>query len=215
MAKLACAFVVAVMLASPAARAQCAKTASGQPYATGTGDADPAAETAGLRRLGAERAAFLDALAKLHACLGAKASGVTGWSLAAVRYFDSDPIVEVDVAATFDQAPRIAVLGSALPNIAREMRRGSNIKRLRLSTTRAAKVMAERNAAEALNVVFPAGGKTGDVRQVVAGAIGGCATTDIAYWSDQAVSVKLICGKAVAHRRVKPHPAPKIEKHKP
>ncbi len=216
MAKLSCATFAALLVASAtAARAEpCAQTASHQPFATGSGKADPRADSAGLRRLGAERAAFLDALVRLRACLGPRASTVTGWSVAAVRYFDSDPIVEVDVAASFDKAPQLTVLGSALPDVARESLRGGNVKRARLETTRAAVTMAQRNATEALDVLFPSTGeKGGDVKQTLAGSLGGCATSDIAYWGDQAVSVRLTCGQAIKPAPVEPHRAPRLEKH--
>jgi hypothetical protein len=198
----ACAFAV------PAARAaDCTPNAAGQPVATGNGNGNAKADTKGKARLQAERGAFLDALTKLRACLGDKAKTVTGWSIADVRYFDSDPIVEIDVVASFDAAPQVTVLGSAVPNLDKGE---ENVKKVRLATQRAATAIAQRNAKEALDVVFPSG--DGDAaKSQLAGSLGGCQVVDIAYWSDQAVSVKATCGKDVKPASVEGHDAPKVQ----
>jgi hypothetical protein len=213
--------VVALVLALTALAAgragaeECPKSAAGAAFATGSGSGNAKADTAGLRRLGAERAAFMDALGKLRACLGPKAKDVTGWSIADVRYFDSDPIVEVDVAAAFDAKQQVTVLGSALPNAAKTAAAGGNVKQARLETTRAAVTMAQRNARESLEAAFPAAdGAEGEAKKVLAGSLGGCVTNEITYWDDASVNVKLTCGKAVeAPAKVEPKAQPAIEKH--
>ena len=202
--------LAALLLAAPAAAraADCAQSADGRPLATGSGNASAKADTKGKARLGAERAAFLDGLSKLKACLGEKAKTVTGWSITEVRYYDADPIVEVDVAAAFDAAPQITVLGSALPNLDKG---ADNVKKIRLETQRAATAVAQRNAMEALAVVFPEG-EGGDLRQQLAGSLGACQIVDITYWSDQAVTVKSTCGKDVKATSVEGHDAPALQK---
>lgn len=212
----ALAFAALALVAAGARAEECPRNAAGQSYATGTGSGSAKADTAGLRRVGAERAAFFDGLNKLRGCLGDKANKVTGWNVAEVRYFDSDPIVEVDVLAAFDAAAQVTILGSALPNLARSAAAGGNIKEARLSTTRAAVAMAQRNAKEALDAVFPStDGAAGSVKKELAGSVGGCVTSDIAYFDDQAVSVKVTCGRSVTApaKAAEPHPAPKAEKH--
>jgi uncharacterized membrane protein YdfJ with MMPL/SSD domain len=212
---LGCAICCAVVLAPATARAaECAKSAAGAPMATGKGNVNAKAETAGKARLGAERAAFLDALTELRKCLGDKASTVTGWTVAEVRYFDSDPVVEVDVAASFDPAPQVTVLGSSIPDVEKVQAAGGNIASARLTTTRSAEAVAKRNAQEALGAVFPETGAAGAARQELAGMLGGCVRADLTYWDDQAVTVKLTCGKGVESKDVSAHPAPALEHHK-
>lgn len=206
--RLAFVLALSIAAASSAHAAECAKNASGQPMATGNGKANPKAAGKGQSRLQAERAAFLDALTNLRGCLD-KAKSPTGWSIADVRYFDSDPIVEVDVVALFDGAPQVTVLGSAVPNTDSGE---TNVKKLRLSTQTAAKTVAQRNAAEALNVVFPEG-TAGDLKHELSGSLSSCQPIDIAYWADAAVSVKLTCGKGVNVPPVSGHDAPALQKH--
>jgi hypothetical protein len=208
---LAAALAACALAALPgtARAAECAKNAAGKPFATGNGKNNPKAETKGKARLGAERAAFFDALSQLKDCLGDQAKGVTGWTVADVRYFDSDPIVEVDVAASFEPAPQVTVLGSAVPNLDKG---DANVKKVRLDTQRAATAIAQRNAKEALDVVFPDGSE-GETRSQLAGSLGACQVVDINYWSDQAVSVKVTCGKDVKAAPATGHDAPALQKH--
>lgn len=209
--RLLAAALAACALALPATvhAAECQKNAAGKPFATGNGKQNPKAETKGKARLGAERAAFFDALTQLKACLGDQAKTVTGWTVADVRYFDSDPIVEVDVAASFEPAPQVTVLGSAVPNLDKG---DANVKKVRLETQRAATAIAQRNAKEALDVAFPEGSE-GDTRAQLSGSLGACQVVDINYWSDQAVSVKVTCGKDVKAASAEGHDAPAIQKH--
>lgn len=203
---LGASIVAALSLSAASAVAEpCALSSDGAPMATGKGNASPRFKTDGQKRLGAEQAAFMTALVGLRSCLGERAAEVTGWKLGEVRYFDADPLVEVDVVALFDGAPQAVVLGSAVPGA------GSDIKAVRLNTTRAARVNAQRAAKAALDALLPASGKTGEASQRIAGSLGGCELQDIAYWDDQAVSVQLSCGKAPA-APPEPHPAPAVIK---
>jgi hypothetical protein len=184
--------LAAIALASSGtARAECATSAAGQPYATGSAAASASASTVTTRRLGAERAAFLDALSKLKKCVGDKGKPITGWSLLAVRYFDSDPVVETDVGARFDDIPVVTALGSAAVSTAK-----STKDEVRIDTTQAAVTIAQRNAKEALDIVFPVDA-AGSVRQTLSGTLDRCVTSEASYWDDGAISVKLTCGKGL------------------
>lgn len=210
--RLLAAALAACALAIPgtALAAECQKNAAGKPVVTGSGKANPKAETKGHARLGAERAAFFDALIQLKACLGDQAKAVTGWTVSDIRYFDSDPVVEVDLAASFEPTPHVTVLGSAIPNLAKG---DVNVKKVRLETQRAATAVAQRNAKEALDVAFPEGSE-GDTRSQISGSLGACQVVDLNYWSDQAVSLKLTCGKDVKAAPAEGHDAPAIQKRK-
>ncbi len=199
-----------LILSARASAEECPTTPAGDPYATGQAAASATADSAGLRRVGAERAAFLDALTHLKTCLGERAKTVTGWSVAAVRYFDSDPIVEVDVSARFDKTPVVTVLGAALPDTSKK----GGIDQVRVEATRAAVISARRNAAEALDVVFATEGTAGKVRKTLASTLSACATGEVAYWDDGSVSVKVTCGKGVdADQKTETKPQPAIGKH--
>jgi hypothetical protein len=178
--------------------------------ATGTANANAKAASKGASRLGAERAAFLEALKNLKSCLGDGPSKVTGWTISEVRYFDSDPVVEVDVAASTAADPKVTILGSGIPNLG-----GASVGDVRVKTTRSATLNAQRNAKEALDVAFPNDGAAGETKKVIAGTLKGCATTKISYWDDQAVTVTLECGKGVDGQAAAPKPtaAPALEKH--
>jgi hypothetical protein len=210
---------VAVLLAgglsgSPAFAADCKKNAAGAPTVTGSGNADAKAENAGKRRLGAERGALLDALRQIKSCLGDNAGKVTGWSITDVRYFDADPVVEMDVTASFEASPRVTVLGSGLPDLKKAALTG-NTGHARVQTTRAAVLSAQRNAKEALDAAFPSEGSGGELKQTIVGSLGGCSTDLVSYWDDQAVTVRLTCGKDVEKgSEPEPKDAPKVEKRK-
>ena len=202
--------VAGLSLTAGAARAaECPVTYAGLPYATGMGKGNPSADSAGVRRLGAERAAFMGALANLKACLGDKAKDVTGWSIVEVRYFDSDPLVEIDVAAS-SKAQQITVIGSGLPTAKKD----ANVADARVSATRAALSTARRNAQEALDAVFPSAGAPGNVKKTLKGTLNGCATGKTTYWDDQAVTVEITCSKtATAGGTPKPANQPVIQQH--
>jgi hypothetical protein len=209
-ARLAVVLMLGAFSARVAKADDCARGANNNPMATGSGNAGVNAANAGAKRLGAERAAFLDATNKLKKCLGDRVKSVTGWSLSPVRYFDADPIVEVDVMALFDKTPTVTVIGSALPSTTS----GGNAKSERIKTTTGAKTLAQRNAKEALRAVFPTQGETeGDISSRLMGSLGACSTDEITYWDDAAVTVKLTCGKSPATPDPTPSGQPAIGKH--
>lgn len=194
-----------VAVASPA-RAECGKTADGLAMATGSGKAFTGGETAAKRRLGAERAAYLDALTKLRACLKPEqVEKVVSVTVSDVRYFDSEPIVEVDVAANTQGPAKFVVLGGAAPKVSAD-----NIQKVRIGATRAALTLARRNAAEALNVLLPAAEKEGTARKSFSALLTDCDATEVSYWDDGAVSMKVECSKEAKAERVET-PAPGIQ----
>lgn len=181
----------AAALSAAPARAECAKSPTGAPMATGEGKGSSDAKNAAVRRVKAERAAYLDALTKLRACLGEEGvAKVTGLGVVETRYFDSDPIVEVDVAALTGEQPKVVLLASAPPKTD-----AGSVNKIRLATTRAAVTLAQRGAAEALDAFVPAAEKTGTVRASLEGVLGGCQEKEVAFWDDGAVSVTVECSK--------------------
>jgi len=206
--------LLAAAVPATARGAECAQNKAGAPMATGKGNVTQK-ESAGLSRLFAERAAFLDALGELRKCMGEKASTVTGWTVSEVRYFDSDPVVEVDVAGTFDAAPQVTALGSGIPDVEKIKAQGGNVASARLTTKQSAVNAAKRNAKEALDALWPASGASGAAKQEISGMLGGCVVGDIAYWDDHAVSVKVTCGRGVVSKGdPEGHKAPPVGKHK-
>lgn len=202
--------VVAVGLSSQVASAECSKNTAGAAFATGTGKADAKADSPAKRRLFAEKAAYMEALKGLKACLGdEEASKIGGWTISEVRYFDSDPIVEVDIAALPANADRVAVIGSGLPDLKNA---AAGVKGVRIGAERAAKLSAMANAKAALAKAFPSG-KEGEARHTFEGMLTGCVATNVAYWDDQSVTLKLECGKDVPKEAAKAAPAPALEKH--
>jgi hypothetical protein len=216
MSRIAAFVISSLGLAGTALAAPCQTTPTGAPRATGGGKGNAKAATSGLRRLQAERAAFLDAVTQLKACLGEKASEAKGWSISDVRYFDSDPIVEVDVVALLEGAPQVTVLGSGLPNTKKAQEAGGGLQQAKIEARRAAISNAQRNAKEALDAVLPKEGDAGRAYQELSGSLGACSLDDVAFWDDQAISVKLTCGRAApAEKAPEEHPAPAVQKHEP
>lgn len=192
------------VLALPA-QAQCEKKADGATVATGEGKAFTSATSASQRRLGAERAAYMDALAKLRACLSPEAlESLASVTVADVRYFDSEPLVEVDLQAQSEGPVKFVVLGSAAPKMD-----GKDINKVRIGATRAALTLARRNAAEALNVILPESEKEGTARKSFMALLTDCDATQVSYWDDGAVSMKVECSKDAKAEKVEV-PAPAI-----
>lgn len=188
----------------------------GSARATGLGNRNAKTDNPAIARLSAERGAFLDALAKLKPCLQAgEESKLSGWEIAAIRYFDSDPVVEIDLVARLgEETKKVSALGSALPSKAR-LDSGATLAQLRIETTRAATVVAQRNAKESLDALLPSSSKAGaELRSTLQGTLGSCAATDVTYWDDQAVSVRVTCFQGVlAQTTVEPSVAPKLLSH--
>lgn len=194
---------VGASLALPA-QAECDKSAAGAAMATGEGKAFTTGTSASQRRLGAERAAYMDALGKLRACLTPdELKALTSVTIAGVRYYDSDPLVEVDVQAQIEGPAKFVVLGSAAPKMD-----GKDIKKVRIGATRAALTLARRNAAEALNVILPESENEGTARKSFTALLTNCDATEVSYWDDGAVSMKVECSKDAKAEKVEvPAPA--------
>ena len=209
---------VVAAVASQTASAECQKNAAGAPMATGTGNApsklnkdDPMAKA--KARLMAESTAFQEALKGLKSCMGADAAKLTGWTIGEVRYFDSDPIVEIDVAgSTAPESKTVTGIGTGIPDVTNN---AAGVAGVRLKTENAAKTRAQANAKQAVDKVFPSSGKEGDTKVVLAGMIKGCTKTKISYWDDKSVTVTLECGKEApaSTADVKPTPAPALAQH--
>lgn len=182
---------VGLLVLAPSARAECPKSASGQAMATGEGRASASAENAAKRRLGAERAAYLDALSRLKGCLTAdEAAKLTSVTVTDVRYFDSEPIVEVDVAVASEGPAKFVVLGAAAPST-----KADNVQKARVGATRAALTYARRNAAESLDALLPTSDKAGTAKKFFSALLTNCDATEVSYWDDGAVSMKVECSK--------------------
>lgn len=204
-------WMIAVMFASVAwtlpAQAQCEKADSGAAMATGEGKAFTKATSASQRRLGAERAAYMDALTKLRACLTPdELKALSSVTISSVRYYDSEPLVEVDIEAQSDGPAKFVVLGSAAPSMD-----GKDIKTVRIAATRAALTLARRNASEALNVILPESEKEGTARKSFTALLTNCDATEVSYWDDGAVSLKVECSNDAKAEKVEV-PAPTILK---
>lgn len=198
------AVVVGVAAALPA-QAQCEKTAEGVITATGEGKAFSAATSASQRRLGAERAAYMDALTRLRGCMTAEElESLSAVTVAAVRYYDSEPLVEVDLRAQGKGPAKFVVIGSAAPKMD-----GKDINKVRIGATRAALTVARRNAAEALDLILPKGEKEGSARKSFTALLTRCDATEVSYWDDGAVSMKVECSEGAKAEKVE-LPAPAI-----
>lgn len=198
--------VLALSLTSQAARAECSRNADGDAFATGEGRARANADTTAMRRLGAERAAYLDALTKLKACLEGEKPQFKSVTVSDVRYFDSEPIVEVDLVGKAEGHARLVVLASASPRA----KAGANIHKVRLDATRAAVALARRNASEALDVLWPNdAAKEGSAKSSFTALLTGCDATQVSYWDDGAVSVRVECSNEAKAEQIK-GPAPAL-----
>ena len=72
----------------------------------------------------------------------------------------------------------------------------ANLQKVRLGATRAALSLARRNAREALDAFLPEAEKAGTARKSFEGLLTGCDGTEVSYWDDGAVSMKVECSKA-------------------